>query len=121
MEPAWMRLQYHKQNYGAFWPAVLVSEAALSKMRDIEILYAGFPSAFRRTLIQVLDGNATTSASEPRILVQEVHPWDGVPPGIKLSYTIVDDSLLICDLWLPPQPQLFEVEALQPTKPKRRK
>lgn len=116
MEPAWMRLQYHKQNYGSFWPAVLISESAFAKMRDLQILYPGFPSAVRRTLVQILDRVTELTSQEPRIFVDEVQPWEGVPEGIKLSFTLVDDSLLLCDLWLPPQPQLFDVAKVERTK-----
>ena len=110
MEAARKRIEFNAQQYGAYWPAVMMSERAESMGRDLAILYGAFPRALNRTLADVLEQNRLAPPKEQKIQVAEIVAVDDVPMGLKMSYTITPEGLLVCDLWTPVQPQLFGVQ-----------
>lgn len=99
-------MEFQSQNYQVFWPAVLLSERAEAKSRELEILYDGFVRSFQATLVGVLN-EAKRSRAKDKIQVVELMHDQKMPPGIKLSYRIEGQNLYICDIWLPIQPTLF--------------
>ena len=98
--------EFQSQSYVTFWPAVLMSERAQGKARELEILYTGFPRSFQATLIGVLNESRRARAAD-KIQVVELMFDEQMPQGIKLSYRLDADQLFVCDLWTPVQPTLF--------------
>ncbi len=87
-----------------------MSERAADKCKELEILYAGFNRSLTRTLTATLEDLRTQGSGEDKIRVAELVADDDVPAGIRLSYKIQADGLLVCDLWTPVQPQLYGVQ-----------
>lgn len=100
-------MEFQGQSYRAFWPAVSLSDRASEMAANLTILYSAFPRAFAKTLTAVQEENRTGRSTPTKIRVAEIVPQDDVPSGIRLSYTVTPDGLLVCDLWTPPQPALF--------------
>ncbi|MBX3120348.1 MAG: hypothetical protein KF784_14900 [Fimbriimonadaceae bacterium] len=111
MESARKPLQFKGQDYSAYWPAVLMSERAEAKCKEMEILYAGFIRSLTRTLTTTMEELRTQGSGEDKIRVAELVADDDVPAGIRLSYKLMEEGLLICDLWTPAQPQLYGVSS----------
>lgn len=109
MESARKPLQFKGQEYSSYWPAVLMSERAEAKCKEMEILYAGFNRSLTRTLSATMEELRTQGSGEDKIRVADLVADDDVPPGIRLSYKLLDEGLLVCDLWTPVQPQLYGV------------
>jgi hypothetical protein len=107
MQQSAQKTEFRSQQYRTLWPAVLISERAEAKIRDLEILYGAFPRALDTALIHVLRGNYSKEATN--IQVVEILAADDVPAGIKLSYRVTEEGVLLCDLWTPVQPSLFGV------------
>lgn len=105
MNPA-KKMEFQSQSYQIFWPAVLLSERAEAKSKELEILYDGYTRSLQATLVGVLN-EAKHSRSKNKIQVVELMQDQKMPPGIKLSYRIEAQNLYICDIWLPIQPTLF--------------
>lgn len=101
------KTEFRSQQYRIFRSAVLISDRAEAKIRDLEILYGSFPRALDTALIHVLRGNYSEEVANIQVL--EILATDDVPAGIKLSYRITDEGVLLCDLWTPAQPSLFGV------------
>ncbi|MCC7101572.1 MAG: hypothetical protein IT206_00675 [Fimbriimonadaceae bacterium] len=100
------KMEFQSQCYQVFWPAVLLSERAEAKSKELEILYDGFARSFQATLVGVLN-EVKRSRAKDKIQVVELMHDQKMPPGIKLSYRIEGQNLYICDIWLPIQPTLF--------------
>ncbi len=100
------KTEFQGQAYTPFWSAVMLSERAQGKARDLEILYAGFPSAFTQSLAGLLDSTRREQLSD-RIQVVEIISYDAMPQGIRMSHKCSPEGLLICDIWTPLQPALF--------------
>lgn len=103
------RLQFQSQTYVSYWPAVMLSECAEAKCRNLSILYASFPRMFNRTVTAVLEDLRKGATTQSKINVAEILAEEDVPAGVKFSYTMTESGLLVCDLWTPLQPQLFGV------------
>lgn len=110
MDAARKRVEYQSQKYAGYWPAVLFSERAEAKGRELAIMYAAFPRCLNRTLADLLESLRMSGSNGQKINVAEIISTDDVPNGLKMSYTLSDDGLMVCDLWTPVQPQLFGVE-----------
>ncbi|MBL8060850.1 MAG: hypothetical protein JNK63_09075 [Chthonomonas sp.] len=100
------KMEFQSQSYQTFWPAVLVSERAEAKSKELEILYDGFARSFQATIVGVLNESKRAKAKDKIQVVELMHDQK-MPSGIKLSYRIDGQNLFICDLWLPVQPTLF--------------
>lgn len=109
-------VQFRSQEYRPFWPAVLVSERAQSRIDEFTILYSRFPQALQQTLLSLFSDSSAPSES---IAVAEIVPMDDVPSGLKVSYSISPKGLMVCDLWTPLQPQLFGIQPISKPKKKR--
>lgn len=106
MQASAKKMEFQSQTYVSFWPAVMLSERAKEKARDLEILHAGFPSAFQSTLLGLLNESRRARLTD-KIQVVEMMPDDQLPQGIRISYRLESERLLVCDIWTPLQPALF--------------
>jgi hypothetical protein len=103
-------VEHKSQKYASYWQPLLMSERAESKCRDLSILYAAFPRVFAKTMASLLEEVRLRGAHTDKINVVEVIAEEDVPSGIKISFTACEEGILLCDVWTPPQPQLFGVQ-----------
>lgn len=101
------KTEFQSQSYTCFWPTVMISERAMEKAKALGILYPGFDRAVRQQITYVLEQMRAGTHSTNGINTLELVPEDSMPRGIKMSYTVRDDAMMVCDFWTPLQPQLF--------------
>lgn len=97
------KMDFRRQMYRQAWPTIYMSETALQKQEELEILYHGFKRAMNQTVLGLI-GNQ--NADQVKVQVCEIL-GDNIPSGIKISFHQTDEAIFLADIWTPPQPQLF--------------